>query len=145
MKFLLLPLVSGIFMMPANHPLDTTDQPAKTQTCSLNKEPSELTFQDESGNGKMACIKFKVQEYCRAEIPDFDFDARFTIISATAYFSGANFKEVEKGFIKGASLKPIKSLMDRCLPGTRVLFDDIKVKGPDGVARTIQGVSWLLY
>jgi len=145
MKLLLLPLVSGIFMMPADHPSATADLPVKTHTCPLSKKPSGLSFQDETGSGKKLCAEFKAQEFCRAEVPDFDFDAPFTIVSATAYFSGANFNSVEKGFIRSASLKPIKSLMDRCLPGTRVTFDDIKVKGPDNKVRTIQGVSWLLY
>ena len=144
MKLLLLPLVSGIFMMPADHPV-TVDLPAKAHTCTLNHTPCGLNFQDEAGSGKKRCVEFKAQEFCRAEVPDFDFDAPFTIVSATAYFSGANFTSVEKGYIKSASLKPIKSLMDRCLPGTRVTFDDIKVKGPDNIVRTIQGVSWLLY
>jgi hypothetical protein len=145
MKFLLLPLISGIFMMPVDNTPNAADQPAKTQNCSLNEAPSELTFQQERGNGKLACVEFKAQEFCRAEVPDFDFDARFTIVSATAYFSAANFPSVEKGFISSNSLKPLKKLMDRCLPGTRVTFDDIKVKGPDDKIRTIQGVSWLLY
>jgi len=132
-------------MMPADHQPVIADLPVKTNTCCLNHEPRVLNFQDETGSEKRLCAEFKAQEFCRAEISDFDFDAHFTIVSATAYFSGANFASVEKGFIKSASLKPIKSLMDRCLPGTRVTFDDIKVKGPDNIVRTIQGVSWLLY
>lgn len=141
MKLLLLPFLSALCMSPANKQLNAP----VPQQYAFSTEPAVLNFQDDAGNGKMLCIKFKAQEYCRAEVPDFDFDARFTVLSATAYFSGANFEKVEKGFIKSASLKPIKNLMDRCLPGTRVLFDDIKVKGPDGLVRTIQGVSWLLY
>ena len=75
----------------------------------------------------------------------FDFDAHFTVLSATMYFSGANFNGVEKGSITSASLKPVSSLMKRCIPGSIVTFDDVKVKGPDGSERIIQGPGFILF
>ncbi|MEO6670487.1 MAG: GldM family protein [Ferruginibacter sp.] len=105
-----------------------------------------ITFGDQPGPGKMSAAEFKYQQYCRAELENFDFDAKFSIISATVYFSGANFKNgVEKGMINSSSLKPIEALKARCVPGTMVVFDDIKVVGPDKEVRTIQGLSLLLY
>lgn len=76
-----------------------------------NKDASEITFQEKPGQGRIASIVFKNQDYCRAELKDFEFDAHFSIVSATVYFSGANFKTLEKGFITSNSLKPIKNLM----------------------------------
>ncbi|MEO8771555.1 MAG: GldM family protein [Ferruginibacter sp.] len=109
-------------------------------------EASRLTFGDQTGPGKMSAAEFKYQKFCRAEVENFDFDAKFSIISATVYFSGANFKNgVEKGAITSSSLKPVETLMTRCIPGTMVVFDDIKVIGPDKEVRTIQGLSLLLY
>ena len=87
----------------------------------------------------LSAVVFKNQEYCRAEVPDFDFDAHFIILSATVYFSGANFDRVEKGTIKNASLRPLNNLMKRCIPGSIVTFDNVTVKGPDNEIRSIAG------
>ena len=39
----------------------------------------------------------------------------------------------------------IKDLMRQCQPGSIVTFDEIKVKGPDNMVRTLPGVSYILY
>ena len=106
-----------------------------------------LLLQPDPGlsEGKISSAVFKSQDYCRAELKDFEFDAQFSILSATVYFTGANFKNVETGSINSSSLKPIKNLMSRCQPGTIVIFDNIKVKGPDNIIRTIGGVTYRLF
>ncbi len=93
----------------------------------------------------MRSIVFKSQDYCRVELKDFDFDVKFSVVSATVYFTGANFKGIEKGFITSNSLRPVRSLMDRCQPGSIVIFDDVKVKGPGDEIRPIDGVTYKLY
>jgi hypothetical protein len=145
MKLLLLPLLSGICLAPLNNTFNSAGKASALQTTVQGNIVDELRFQDVSEYNKMACVAFKAQDYCRAELEDFDFDAHFTVVSATVYFSGANFKDVEKGVITSNSLKSIKPLMNRCLPGTRVIFDDIKVKGPDNSIRTIPGINLLLF
>lgn len=137
MKFLLISFLPAIFMMPANKQV-TTDLPVKKELVTLN-------FQDSQEPGKMRCVIFKAQDYCRAEMPpDFEFEAQFKVVSATVYFSGGNFRNVEKGMINSNSLKPVKNLMDRCVPGTIVIFDDVKVEGPDKQVRPIPGLSLIL-
>jgi hypothetical protein len=79
-----------------------------------------------------------------AELKDFEFDVQFNVVSATVYFSGTNFKNVETGFIKSNSLKPIRTMMDRCAPGSVVVFDNVKVIGPDKIVRPIPGTSYML-
>jgi len=111
----------------------------------VNFEQKQTFSQPEPCYTTMSATIFKNQEYCRAEVPDFDFDAHFTVLSATMYFSGANFNGVEKGSITSASLKPVSSLMKRCIPGSIVTFDDVKVKGPDNEIRTIAGPRYKLY
>ncbi len=145
MKLLLLPLLSGICMVPVNDKLIITDKPMQSKNYSVSNDANQLNFQQGSEYGKMACVAFKAQDYCRAELEDFDFDAHFTVVSATVYFSGANFTGIEKGYLASNNLKPIKPLMSRCLPGTRVVFDDIKVKGPDNNIRTIRGINLMLF
>lgn len=93
---------------------------------------------------KMLAVVFRSQEFCRAELKDFVFDVQFNIVSATVYFSGTNFKNVETGYITSNSLKPIRSLMARCAPGSMVIFDNVKAIGPDKLVRPIQGNSYVL-
>lgn len=122
-------------------------------TTAVNSNFAEFNFNDKrptkvAGNqreGNMSAIEFKSQDFCRAEAPDFEFETKFSVVSATVYFSGANFRGVEKGFISSNSLKPVAAMKARCIPGSIVTFDQIKVIGPDKQVRVIQGVSYLLY
>ena len=95
-------------------------------------------------NEQMLAVTFRSQDVCRAELKDFVFDIQYNIVSATVYFSGTNFRNVETGYITSSSLKPIRSLKARCAPGTMVVFDKVKVIGPDKELRTIQGTSYML-
>jgi hypothetical protein len=95
-------------------------------------------------NEQMLAVIFRAQDVCRAELKDFEFDVQYIVVSATVYFSGTNFRAVETGYINSNSLKPIRSLMARCAPGTMVIFDRVKVNGPDKEVRTIQGTSYML-
>jgi len=149
MKLLLLPILSSVCLLPVNNQFKTDEKhvSAVVHLASTEniKEASEITFQAEPGYGKLSSVVFKNQDYCRAELKDFEFDAKFIVVSATVYFSGTNFKGVERGFITSNSFKPIKKLMERCLPGSIVVFDDVKVKGPDNEVRKIDGLSLTLY
>lgn len=102
-------------------------------------------FSQPAEKEKMLAIIFRAQEFCRAELKDFEFDVEYKVVSATVYFTGAGFNHVETGFINSNSLKPIRSLMARCTPGTMVVFDNVKVIGPDKLVRPIQGTSYLLH
>ncbi|HMK03032.1 MAG TPA: GldM family protein [Ferruginibacter sp.] len=99
----------------------------------------------EPGNEKMLAAVFKIQEFCRAEVNDFEFETKFEVVSATVYFSGTNFTRIEKGNISSNSLKPLKSLMNRCAAGSVVIFDNVKVLGPDKLVRSISGISIMLH
>jgi hypothetical protein len=76
--------------------------------------------------------------------PDFIYDVHYTVVSATVYFSGANFNNVVTTSINGNNLAPLSQYLQRCGPGSVVSFDNIKVSGPDGV-RVIDGKSFALY
>lgn len=101
-------------------------------------------FKVASGKPRMPSVEFKNQQFCRAELEKFDFDTRFSIVSATVYFSGANFPNVATASINGNGLASLSSFLSRCGPGSVVTFDNIKVSGPGG-QRTIEGRSFALY
>ena len=93
----------------------------------------------------MTSGSFKSQQFCRAELENFDFAANFSVVSATVYFSGANFSNVQTEDLNGNNLSPISTYIQRAGPGTSITFDNVKVQGPDGKQRVIQGVGIVLY
>jgi hypothetical protein len=101
-------------------------------------------FKVGSGKVRMPSVEFKSQSFCRAELENFDFDLRFNVVSATVYFSGAGFSNVVQANITGNNLASLQQYMQRCIPGSVITFDNVKVQGPDGV-RTIEGKSIALY
>ena len=150
MKIILLSSLLSICMLQVNSQFAfigiAMTSPSNFSYSKMNNKGPGLCLQAQPGDGKMSSIVFKNQKYCRAELPaDFEFNARFSVVSASVYFSGANFKNVEKGFITSSSLKPVLNFMEQCIPGSIVVFDDVKVIGPDKKIRTIQGLSLLLY
>lgn len=98
-----------------------------------------------SAGGRIQSVVFKNQNFARADLDNFDFDAHFNVVSATIYFSGANFPSVQSAEIHGGSLEGIRGQLQKCIPGTSVTFDNVKVQGPDGVVRSIPGPGFILY
>ena len=109
------------------------------------KRIPEPSFMVGSGKPRMQSVDFKGQQFCRADMgPDFIYDVLYSVVSATVYFSGANFPNVVTSSITGNSLAPLDAYIKRCGPGSVISFDNIKVNGPDGV-RIIEGKSFALY
>lgn len=143
-----LPLLTvGILPVSKSSINQSADQfvTCKAAVCEEPDKGFNICSQPAPENEKMLAAIFRKQDYCRAELKDFEFDVHFDVVSATVYFSGTNFRGVETGFISSNSLKPIRSMMDKCAPGTMVVFDNVKVIGPDKQVRPIQGTSYLLH
>jgi len=119
------------------------DKKPSTFEFRLKRIPDPI-FKVGSGKVRMPAIEFKSQTACRAELENFDFELRYSIVSATVYFSGANFPSVKQAVIQGSSLASITSFINQCGPGSVITFDNVKVSGPDG-SRTIDGKSIALY
>jgi gliding motility-associated protein GldM len=128
-------------------------------TCSINvtaegspstsfpfriKRIPDPVFKIADGKSRMPAVSFKNQQYCRADLENFDFDLKYSIVSATVYFNGTGFNNVVTAPLTGNSLAGIASFIQRCGPGSSISFEGIKVSGPDGV-RTIEGRSFQLY
>jgi gliding motility-associated protein GldM len=108
------------------------------------KKIPDPVFKVGSGKVRMPAVEFKSQQFCRADLENFDFDLRFNIVGATVYFSGANFPNVATYSLQGNNLSGMASFMSRCGPGSVITFDNVRVQGPDG-PRTIEGKSIALY
>ena len=108
------------------------------------KRIPDPVFKVGDGKPRMATVVFKNQSFCRADLENFDFDLRYSVVGATVYFYGAGFTGVQQSTISGGDLGPIKALMAKCQPGSSVSFDNVRVSGPDGV-RTIDGRTFQLF
>jgi gliding motility-associated protein GldM len=125
-----------------------------TITVVADKKPTTFEFRIKripdpifkigSGKTRLPAVEFKSQSFCRAELENFDFDLRFNVVSATVYFSGANFPNIIPATLTGNNLSALGNNMAKCGPGSTITFDNIKVQGPDGV-RTIEGRAITLY
>lgn len=134
-------------ILPVNSQLNNIQRNfIETDYLSIGSNTESYKAGSQPGNEheQMLAVTFRSQDVCRAELKDFVFDIQYNIVSATVYFSGTNFRGVESGNISSSSLKPIRSLMARCAPGSMVVFDKVKVIGPDKEVRTIQGTSYML-
>ena len=121
------------------------DGKASTYDFRVKRIPDPIVKVGPSGGGRIQSVVFKNQNFARADLENFDFDAHFNIVSATLYFSGANFPSVQSAEIHGGNLDPVKSFLQRSIPGTSVTFDNVKVQGPDGIVRSIPGPGFILY
>jgi len=121
----------------------TADGDRSTFQFRVKRVPDPI-FKIADGKPRIATVAFKNQDFCRADLENFDFDLKFNVVSAKVYFSGAGFASVAQGNITGNNLAGIKSLMQRCVPGSVISFENIVVSGPGG-NRTIDGRSFALY
>ncbi len=121
------------------------DGKASTYEFRIKRIPDPVFMVGPSKGGRLQSVMFKNQQFCRAELENFDFDARFSVISATVYFAGANFANVQTQTINGGSLASLQGQFAKCIPGTSVTFDNVKVQGPDGTVRVIQGPGFILF
>lgn len=111
----------------------------------IKRIPDPILKVGPSSGGRMQSVVFKNQQFARADLENFDFDARFSVVSATVYFSGANFPSVQSATISGGNLGGISAQLQKCIPGSSVTFDNVKVQGPDKVVRSIPGPGFILY
>jgi gliding motility-associated protein GldM len=115
-----------------------------THTYRIKKIPEPI-FKVGSGKPRMTSVEFKNQTACRADMgPDFIYDVRYTVVSATVYFSGTGFPNVATTTINSNNLSGLASYLTRCVPGTSVTFDNVKVQGPDGT-KVIDGKTFALF
>ncbi|MEP6616292.1 MAG: gliding motility protein GldM [Ginsengibacter sp.] len=114
------------------------DGKASTYDFRIKSIPDPIIKVGPSSGGRIQSVMFKNQQFVRADLENFDFEARFSIVSATVYFGGANFANVQQASISGGNLSGLSAQLSKCIPGSLVIFDNVKVQGPDGRVRTIQ-------
>lgn len=121
----------------------TADGKTTPFTFRVKRIPDPVFKVGPSSGGAIQSAVFKAQQFCRADLENFDFDARFQVVAATIYFTGAGFPVPQPVTINSNNLGSVAQ-MAKCQPGSSVIFDQIQVVGPDGSKRTIQAPGFLL-
>ena len=88
----------------------------------IKRIPDPVLKVGPNAGGRVQSVVFKNQQFCRADLENFDFDARFNVLSATVYFSGANFPSVTTATINRGSLAGLSAQLAKCIPGTSITF-----------------------
>lgn len=109
--------------------------------------PDPVAMVGRSKGGKISANEFKSQQGLRADLENFIFEGvKYNIVSYTLYATGKGFTEnpgiaQNSGAAFGAEARRI---IDRCVNGTTVTFDDIKAVGPDGRTRNLPLIGFNL-
>jgi gliding motility-associated protein GldM len=104
----------------------------------VKRIPDPIIKVGPSGGGRMQAVVFRNQQFVRADLENFDFQANFSVTGATVYFNVPGDRNVKTVTLSSGNLGAAKAYMDQLVPGSTVTFDNIKVVGPDGQPRTIQ-------
>ena len=105
--------------------------------------PFKITIGELNGSS-MSQVLVKMQTGLKCELPDFLHEDDYKVVSATVYFSGTGFPVVLTASLNSNSLDPIRGMIEKCTAGSMITFDNIKVKGPDGI-RYADGISIMLF
>jgi gliding motility-associated protein GldM len=116
----------------------TADKTSTTFNFRVKRIPDPVIKVGPSGGGKMQAVVFRGQQFVRADLENFDFEARFSVTGATVYFTNPGDRNVKQVSLTSGSLAPAAEYMKTLAPGSTVIFDNIRVVGPDGQPRTIQ-------
>lgn len=116
----------------------TADGKSTSFPFRVKRIPDPIIKVGPSGGGKMQAVIFRSQPFVRADLENFDFEAKFNVTGATVYFTNPGDRNVKQVSLTSGSLAPAKQYMDGLVPGSTVIFDNIRVIGPDGQTRTIQ-------
>lgn len=117
-----------------------------TMQFRVMRVPDPVAMVGGKKGGRMRSAVFRVQQGVQAKLENFYFDTKFVITHFTMGFTGTGFTDYLELESSNARFTPkMHQLMQRCKPGTRVFFDDIRAKAPDGTIRSLPGITFKLY
>jgi len=104
----------------------------------IKRIPDPIIKVGASSGGRMQAAAFRAQQFVSAVLENFDFEAHFSVTGATIYFNNPGDRNVKQVTLNSGSLAGAQAYMSQLVPGSTVIFDNIRVVGPDGQTRTIQ-------
>ena len=116
----------------------TADGKPSSFAFRIKRIPDPIIKVGPSSGGRMQAVIFRSQQFVRADLENFDFEAKFSVTGGTIYFSNPGDRSVKQVSLSSGSLGAADAYMKALVPGSTVIFDNIRVVGPDGQPRTIQ-------
>jgi len=116
----------------------TADGKPSTFAFRIKRIPDPILKVGISSGGKIQAVIFRNQQFLRADLENFEFDAKFQVTGGTVYFNIPGDRNVNSISLSSGDLNSAKQYMSKLAPGSIVTFDNIRVVGPDGQTRTIQ-------
>ncbi len=116
----------------------TADGKPSTFPFRIKRIPDPIIKVGPSSGGRLQAVIFRSQQFVRADLENFDFEAKFRVTGGTIYFSNPGDRSVKQVSLTSGSLGAAAAYMNALVPGSTVIFDNIRVVGPDGQPRTIQ-------
>ena len=115
-----------------------------SKTFRVKMIPDPVAKVGNKNGGRMNAAEMRVQNGLSAILENFDFDARFSVISYQVTFVPRRQDPVS-AVCNGAYFNSqVKSFQSEMKPGDMVYFEEIRVKGPDGTTRRIPGIVFTL-
>ena len=114
------------------------DGKSSTFPFRIKRIPDPIIKVGPSSGGRMQAVVFRSQQFVRADLENFDFEAKFNVTGGTVYFMNPGDRNVKQISLTSGSLGAAGDYMKTLAPGSTVIFDNIRVVGPDGQPRTIQ-------
>jgi serine/threonine protein kinase len=122
-----------------------TDRKSQSFNFKVKVIPDPVCMVGASKGGRIPTNQFKIQSGVRAELENFILSGvQYTVTGYTLYCTGAGFPDPKIRVVSGNSFDQVQDLINKCIPGTTVILDEVKVSGPDGIKR-IPGLFFNLY
>lgn len=103
--------------------------------------PNPVATIGNKSKGFISKNELMVEQGVFAEIPDFDFEMKFQVLSFIVSTTKGGFN-VEKSTTGARFSQEQRDLFNGLARGNRLIVDDIKVKGEDGVVRDLPSITF---
>lgn len=119
-------------------------KPLTSKKFRVKMIPDPIAKVGGKNGGRMSSAEMRVQNGLAAVLENFDFDAKFEVISYQVTFV-AKRQDPVSAVCNGAYFNSqVQSFQKDMKPGDTVYFEEIRVKGPDGTTRRIPGIVFQL-
>jgi gliding motility-associated protein GldM len=106
--------------------------------------PDPISMVGGKKGGRINAAEMRVQNGLSAVLENFDFDARFEVLSYQVTFVPKRQDPVSAICTGAYFNSQVQSFQKEMKPGDSVYFEEIRVKGPDGTTRKIPGIVFTL-
>ncbi len=128
-------------IISVNATVDKVVKPMGSMEFRVKSVPDPVATVAGKKEGSITKAELMGEDGLYANIPDFDFDVKFKVLSFVLNISASGGFEDNNPTAGGLFTADNKSKFKNLSRGQRIYFDDIQVKGDDGITRTLPSIS----